>query len=225
MLRSPKLRVVLLDIDGTLVDSNDAHAHAWVDVLAEVGHEVPFERVRAGIGKGGDKLLPELIGVDDESDEGKKISARRTEIFQQRYMPRLEAFPKVRELLSELRRRGLRLVVATSAKKDEVDKLLAIANVNDLVEEITSSDDADRSKPDADIVTAALGRGRCTAEEAVMLGDTPYDVEAAGKAGVPCIALRCGGWDDEALGAAAAIYTDAGDLLSHLEESPIARAA
>ncbi len=225
MLRSSKLRAVLLDIDGTLVDSNDAHAHAWVDVLAEAGHEVSFERVRAGIGKGGDKLLPELVGLSDESPEGKKISERRTEIFQTRYMPTLKAFPRVRELLSALRERGLRLVVATSAKEEEVDKLLEIANVKDLVQAQTTSDDAESSKPDADIVAAALQRARCAPDEAIMLGDTPYDVEAARKAGVPCIALRCGGWDDASLGDAAAVYADASDLLAHLAQSPFARAA
>jgi HAD superfamily hydrolase (TIGR01509 family) len=218
-------RALLLDVDGTLVDSNDAHARAWVDALGEAGHDVPFERVRSQIGKGGDKILPELVGVDDESDEGKKISERRSAIFKERYLPELRAFPRVRELLTAVRERGWRLVVATSAKEDELGALLDKANVKDLIEATTSSDDAERSKPDGDIIRAALDRASCAPEDALMLGDTPYDVEAARKAGVGTIALRCGGWDERALDGALAVYADAAALLEQLEASPLGPAA
>jgi len=217
------IRAVLLDVDGTLVDSNDAHAWAWVDVFAEFRQDVPFERVRPLIGKGGDKLMPETIGVDSESPVGKRIDERRTEIFRERYLPKLEPFPRATELLERFRADGLRLVVATSAKKEEMDALLEICSASKLVDERTSSDDAEESKPDGDIVRAALSRVGAAPDEALMLGDTPYDVEAARRIGVGTVALRSGGWDDRALADAVAIYADASELLERYADSPFGR--
>lgn len=214
------IRAVLLDVDGTLVDSNDAHARAWVDAFADFGHVIPFGRVRPLIGKGGDKLMPEVSGLDPESEEGNHIDERRSKIFRERYLPRLAPFPRARELLERFRADGLRLVVATSAKKDEMDPLLTICGASDLVTARTSSDDAEESKPDSDIVTAALDRAQVTADEALMLGDTPYDIEAAMPLGVGTVALRSGGWEDMALAGAIALYEDARDLLQHYEQSP-----
>ncbi|HEX6277239.1 MAG TPA: HAD family hydrolase [Polyangiaceae bacterium] len=217
------LRAVLLDIDGTLVDSNDAHASAWVDVFAEFGRAVPFERVRPLIGKGGDKLMPETIGLDAESPEGKRIDARRTAIFRERYLPKLAAFPRAAELLERLHSDGFRLVVATSAKKDDMDALLEICGGSKFLFGRTSSDDAEESKPDPDIVAAALGRARVARDEALMLGDTPYDVEAARRAGVGTVAVRSGGWDTAALDGAVAVYADVSELLERYADSPFAR--
>jgi HAD superfamily hydrolase (TIGR01509 family) len=218
-----RVRAVLLDIDGTLVDSNDAHARAWVDAFAESGRTVPFERVRRLIGKGGDKLMPEVTGVDSESDEGKRIDARRSAIFKERYLPKLEPFPRAKELLERMRAGGLTLVVATSAKKDEMEPLLEICGATKLVAGRTSSDDAENSKPDGDIVAAALARAKVATAEALMLGDTPYDIEAATRVGVGTVAFRSGGWEDVALEGAVAIYADASDLLKRYEGSPFGR--
>lgn len=217
------LRAVLLDVDGTLVDSNDAHARAWVDAFAEFGRAIAFERIRPLIGKGGDKLMPEVSGLDPESAEGKRIDARRSAIFQERYLPKLEPLPRARELLERFRADGLTLVVATSAKNEELEPLLEICGASRLVTARTSSDDAENSKPDADIVTAALARAKVPASDALMLGDTPYDIEAAARAGVDTVAVRSGGWDDAALVRALAIYDDASALLAHYEESPFGR--
>ncbi len=212
---------VILDVDGTLVDSNDAHAHAWVAALAEHGYGVLFERVRPLIGMGGDKLLPAVGGPDEQSEEGRQISARRAEIFKTTFLPSIEAFPRTRELLERMRERGMRLVVASSAKKDELDALLSIAGAQDLVEQRTSSSDAGSSKPDPDIVQVALDQLGFPLAEVLMLGDTPYDVEAARKAGISTIALRSGGHDAD-LDGALAIYDDPADLLEHYESSPLA---
>jgi HAD superfamily hydrolase (TIGR01509 family) len=216
-----KYEVVILDIDGTLVDSNDAHANAWVDAFKESGIDVPFAKVRPLIGKGGDKLMPEVAGIEEDDARGKKLSARRSEIFKEKYLPKLEPFPGVRALMEALVARELRLVVATSAKKEEVEPLLKIANISDLIDKKTSSDDAENSKPDPDIVAAAVKRAKVSPKRAVMIGDTPYDIDAARAAGVECIAFRCGGWTDKDLGGAIATYEGAAELLAGLTESPL----
>jgi len=215
------IRGVILDIDGTLVDSNDAHARAWVEALAEEGIEVPFEKVRPLIGMGGDKLLPRVSGLEEDSPRGKRIGERRGEIFKARYLPGLKAFPATRELLVKMRELGLKLVVATSAKEDELKPLLKIAGAADLIEEKTSSDDAENSKPDPDIVKAALDESGLSVDEAVMIGDTPYDVEAASRAGLKAIAFRSGGWNDADLARAIAIYDGPADLLAQYDSSPL----
>ncbi len=212
---------VILDVDGTLIDSNDAHASSWVDTLREAGYDVPFESVRRLIGKGSDKLLPEVSGVQADSPEGKRLGKRRGEIFKSEYLPKVQAFPETRTLLAHMRDNGLKLVVASSAQKEELQVLLEIAGAADLVQERKSSGDAKESKPDPDIVEAALQSSGFGAPDAVMLGDTPYDIEAAAKCGVATIAVRCGGWDDEGLAGALAIYDDPADLLAHYDASPL----
>ena len=217
------LRAVILDVDGTLVDSTDAHARAWVEALADQGIDVPFERVRPLIGMGGDKVLPELTGLSQGNPRGKALSDRRATIFRERYLSDLRPFPKARELLERMRGERLTLVVASSSKEDELRPLLQIAGAADLVEQWTSADDAPESKPDPDIVAAALQRTGQAAAAALMLGDTPYDIEAAARTGVGGVALRCGGWPDERLAGALAIYDDPADLLAHFGASPFAR--
>ncbi len=219
------LRRVLLDIDGTLIDSNDAHAKAWVAALAE--HDITVDRglARRLIGMGGDKLLPLLAGLESDSPIGSAVVARRGEIFVERYLPAVQAFPETRELLLRMKEAGLTLVAASSAKSDELGLLLSVAGVADLLEGATTSDDVARSKPDPDIVKQAVRRSGHEASELVMLGDTPYDVEAATRAGVAIVALRCGGWDDAALRGASAVYDGPADLLARYDTSPFARTA
>lgn len=219
------LRGVLLDIDGTLVDSNDAHAQSWVEVLTRHNYRVTFEQIRPLIGMGGDKLLPTAVGVEQDSPEGKAISEARKQLFQQRYLPALRPFPQVRALLQTMRDRGLRLVVASSAEAEELKSLLAIAQATDLIESQTSAKDAEESKPEPDIVKVALDKLGLPPGRAIMLGDTPYDIEAARKLGVRTIALRCGGWTDPDLKDAVAIYQDPADLLTHYDQSPLAAKA
>lgn len=214
---------VIFDVDGTLVDSNDAHARAWTEALQESGQSVPFDRVRALIGMGGDKLLPAAAGLSADSAEGKAVSERRAAIFRARHLPHLRAFDGARDLVRALKDRGFRLAVASSAEERDLRPLLAIAGAEDLLDARASGDDVARSKPDPDIVRAALGKLGSSAAEAIMVGDTPYDVEAARRAGVDCIGLRCGGWSDRDLAGAVAVYDGPRDLLSRIESSPIAR--
>jgi HAD superfamily hydrolase (TIGR01509 family) len=218
------LRTVLLDIDGTLIDSNDAHAHAWVGSLAEHGYVIAFDEVRPLIGMGGDKLLPQLTGLDPESGEAERIAESRVRLFRE-MLPGLQPTPGARELLELLRDEGLDLVVATSAKAEEVTALLEQAGVGDLIHAAASAGDADASKPDPDIIQAALEKAGKLASHSVLIGDTPYDIEAANRARVPTIAVRCGGWwPDSAFRDAIAIYDNPGELARNFTGSPLATA-
>jgi phosphoglycolate phosphatase-like HAD superfamily hydrolase len=214
---------VILDVDGTLVDSNDAHACAWVEAFADQGITVAFERVRRAIGMGGDKLMPAVAGIEEDSPAGKRISERRGEIFKTRYMPSLRPFSRVRELVQRMVEDGLALAVASSAKEDELIPMLKIAGVHDLISTKTSSDDAESSKPDPDIVRAALKRTGAEPASAVMLGDTPYDVEAALGAGIRIVGVECGGWRKDDLRGAVEVYADPADLLARYDGSIFAR--
>lgn len=218
-----RIRAVILDVDGTLIDSNDAHARAYVDAGEELGYELDFEKVRRLIGMGGDKLLPRAAGLEEESEKGGKLTDRKKQIFKERYLPTLKPTPGARQLLHRLRDDGMKLVVATSAKKDEMGGLLEQAEIADLIQDATSSSDAEESKPDPDIVEAALEQAGFPADQVVMIGDTPYDVEAANRAGVRIIAVRTGGWGDEDLDGAIAVYENPRELLEQFDDSPLGR--
>ena len=212
---------VLFDVDGTLVDSNDAHARAWVIAFAEQGFAIDFGHARRCIGMGGDKLMPAVSGVEEDSAPGATIAKRRSEIFAERFLPHLKPFRDAGRLVAELKARGHTIVAASSAKRDELQPLLAVAGAEALMDAITSSDDAASSKPDPDIIQAALKRAKASPGDAVMIGDTPYDVEASRRAGVAIIAFRCGGWSDDDLTGALAIYDGPWHLLATLEDSPL----
>jgi HAD superfamily hydrolase (TIGR01509 family) len=215
----------ILDIDGTLLNSNDAHARAFVDAGEELGFgPASFDEIRPLIGMGGDKLIPRVFGFEEESERGERLSRRKGEIFRERYLPGLKPTPGARALLERLRDDGLALVVATSASKDDLHGLLECAGVRDLIAHKTSASDVADSKPDPDVVQAALKKAGGAPDRAVMLGDTPYDVEAATRAGVRVVAVRCGGWTDKDLAGAAAIYDNPADLLTHYDGSPFAAA-
>jgi HAD superfamily hydrolase (TIGR01509 family) len=212
-------KAVLFDVDGTLVDSNDAHAAAWVKAFTEHGVNVDPISVRRSIGMGGDKLMPAVSDLRDASSLGAKIAERRGQIFRQEFLPKLEAFPGARDLVAAIKQRGYTAVAASSAAKDELGPLLKIAGADALMDAKTSSGDADESKPSPDIVEAALERANARPNEAVMIGDTPYDIAAARSAGVRIIAFRSGGWLDPDLVGAVEIYDGAWDLLARLDRS------
>jgi HAD superfamily hydrolase (TIGR01509 family) len=211
---------VILDVDGTLVDSNDAHAHAWVEAFAEHGIAVAFDNVRRSIGMGGDKLMPKVSGIEEDSALGAEIASRRGEIFKSRYLDAIQPFPRTRELIQRLLADGFVLAVASSAQEDELGPLLERAGVADLLSRRTSSDDAENSKPDPDIVVAAMRQTGCEPARTIMLGDTAYDVAAARRARIEIVALECGGWTREALAGAVEVFKDPADLLEHYEASP-----
>ena len=222
-MASPRIRGVILDVDGTLVDSNDAHARAWVDAFREFDFDVPYERVRPLIGMGGDNLLPEAIQIEKDSPQGEALSKRRGEIFQERYLKTINPFRGTRDLLMRMQTEGLEIAIGTSAQKQELLPLLEIAGVADLIDSKTSSDDAESSKPDPDIIQAALSHLQLAPPQVLMVGDTPYDIEAAGRAGVRTVGFRSGGWKDDGLKGAIAVYDGPWDLLDRFEASPFMR--
>jgi HAD superfamily hydrolase (TIGR01509 family) len=220
-----RLQAVLFDVDGTLIDSNDAHAAAWVGAFEAHGIAVDAVLVRRCIGMGGDKLMPEVSGIEEDSPRGAAIARRRGEIFTRDFLPILKPFDGARDLVAAIRQRGYAAVAASSASQQDLKPLLAIAHVDVLMDDTTSSDDAEDSKPAPDIIHAALRKAKASPSAAVMIGDTPYDIEAARRAGVPTIAFRCGGWQDGDLKGALAIYDGPLDLLTHLDTSPLAHGA
>ncbi len=220
----PNLRGIILDMDGTLIDSNDAHARAWVEAMAELGFRPPFQKVRRLIGMGGDFLIPQAIGIAADSEVGEAISRRRREIFRESYLPRLRPFPEVRELVCRMRERGFRIVVASASRREELEPMLRIAGIDDLLEAATSASEVADPKPEPDVIAAALDKLALTPEQVLMLGDTPYDIAAAGKIGVGVVALCSGGWEAKDLSGAVAVYRDAADLLARFDSSPFAGA-
>jgi beta-phosphoglucomutase-like phosphatase (HAD superfamily) len=203
-----RLRAVLFDIDGTLLDSNDAHAYAWLDSLRGHGKSVPFDLVRSKIGMGSARLLAEVAQIDHDSVEGRSITERRGAILKGYYLPDLGAFEGARTLVTRLKSRGLSCAaVSSSSTTDEMNALLRVACVADLIECVVSSDDH-RSEPDRDLIEIALTKIGVSADEAVIIGDTRSDIEAGACAGVPVIALRCGGSNDRQLRDAIAISRD-----------------
>lgn len=219
-----EFQAVILDVDGTLVLSNDAHAQAWVEAFAACGYDVPFDKVRPLIGMGGEQLIPKIVsGLSDKEGDGKKIGQRRKELIINHFAPELFPAPGSRKLLLKMQLEGLRLIIATSASSEELSPLLKAAGVDDLIDEATTSSDAEASKPEPDIVEAALSKLQMEASQVVMLADTPYDIEAASKCGVPVIAFRCGGFDDASLRGAAEIYEHPADLLAHYQDSILAK--
>jgi HAD superfamily hydrolase (TIGR01509 family) len=219
-------RAAIFDIDGTLVDSVDLHARAWQETFRKFGREIEFERVRGQIGKGGDQLMPVFFSQDELDKFGDEMEKYRGELFKRAFLLHVRPFPRVRELFERIRRDGKRIALASSAKEDELKVYKDLAHISDLVEEETSSDDAERSKPHPDIFAAALARlGDVSPSETVVIGDSPYDAEAAGKLNLKTIGVLCGGFPETDLRAAGcvAIFNDPADLLARYEQSPLSR--
>jgi HAD superfamily hydrolase (TIGR01509 family) len=213
---------VLFDVDGTLVDSNYLHVYAWTRAFAAERISVQAWRIHRSIGMDGGTLVRTLTGgvADDVAQRLKSLHSA----FYRDTTNLLTPLPGARKLLHAVSERGLQVVLASSAPEDELEVLRGVLDCDDIVSAATSSRDVDTAKPDPAIVQAALTRAGVAAEQAVFVGDAVWDVEAAGRADVPCIGLRCGGTSQDELenAGAVAVFDDPEHLLDLIDTTPIA---
>ena len=218
------MSVVIFDVDGTLVDSVKAHAAAWQDTLGEFGFHVPFDAIRQQVGKGSDELLKAFLKPEVIEHLKERIANRRVEVFMNNYMKLVRPFPKIRELVRRLREDGHKIVLGTSATSDELQSYLRMIDIDDLVHGHTSADDAEKSKPHPDIFEAALSKIKgAKPNEAIVVGDTPYDAEAARRGGMKAVGALTGGFSEQQLREAGcvAVFADIKDMLQRYEELPV----
>ena len=219
------LEAVIFDVDGTLVDSVDLHARAWQDAFRHFGKDIPFEKIRYQIGKGGDQLMPVFIPREELQKIGEEIQDYRSKVYQAKYLQHVKPCPGVRQLFERIKRDGRRVALASSAEKDEFEANLKLLQIGDLLDASTSSHDAERSKPFPDIFEAALARlDGVKADRAIAVGDTPYDADAALQAGLRIIGMRCGGFPEDELRSRGCleIWQDPEDLLREYHRSLLA---
>jgi HAD superfamily hydrolase (TIGR01509 family) len=215
------IEAVLCDIDGTLLQSNWLHAAAWKDAFSIAGVEVELEEVRRQIGKGGDELIPVFIPWWKRKSVEEPLKKYRQYIFRADYLSQVKPFPKARELLVRMKEAGIKVSLASSAHQEEIKSYRKIADIDDLVEETTSADDAKRSKPHPDIFLATLKKLGLPPGKVLALGDTPYDAEAAGTAEIWTVGVTTGGWSERDLLGAGCIevYKDVEELHACFEQS------
>lgn len=217
------MALAILDIDGTLVDTNYHHSIAWYRAFRKHGIVLPLWRIHTHIGMGGDQLVEALTDAETEREHGDAVRDTEKQMYME-LIGEVETMEDSRELIEELGRRGHRVVLASSAKEDEVDHYLDLLDARELADAWTTSADVEETKPEPDLVKAALAQADTKPEDAVMVGDTPWDVRAAAKAGVSTLVVRTGGFCDDELreSGAAEIYESVSELLSKLDQSPLA---
>ncbi len=218
------IKAVIFDVDGTLVDSVDLHAKAWQEAFLEFGKTIDFKTVREQIGKGGDQLLPTFLTKAEIEEYGEQLTEFRGEHFKKNYIDQIKAFAKVRDLFKIIKASGKKIAIGTSAKKDELSHYLKVAKIDDLVDVKTSADDVEKSKPFPDIFAVALDKLNLPPENVVVIGDSPYDAEAASKIDLLAIGFLCGGNSADVLRGAGAttIYDGPEDLFNNFTQSALA---
>jgi HAD superfamily hydrolase (TIGR01509 family) len=216
----PKSAAAILDIDGTLVDTNYHHAVAWFRAFRQHGHVVPIWRIHRHIGMGGDKLVAALLSEEVEAREGESIRAAEKALYMV-FIEEVEPLRGARELMEDLRDRGTQVVLASSAKAEEVDHYLDLLDARGLADGWTSSADVQATKPDPDLVLAALEK--IEGGDAIMVGDSTWDCRAAEAAGIASIAVLTGGFSEEELreAGASAVFTSIDDLRMALDDTPL----
>lgn len=218
------IKVIIFDVDGTIVDSVDLHATAWQEAFRDFGKEIAYHDVRWQIGKGGDQLLPVFLSQQEIEKFGAELEEHRTRLFADKYLGLVRPFPRVRELFRRIRSDFRQIVLASSAKSEELDVYKRIADIADLLDDDTSADDVARSKPHPDIFEAALSKaGHPAPHEVRVIGDTPYDALAARKLHLTTIGLLSGGFPEKELRKAGcvSIFKDPADLLQRYGQSPL----
>jgi HAD superfamily hydrolase (TIGR01509 family) len=217
-------RAALFDIDGTLVDSVGLQARAWHEAFARFGKTVRLEEIRGQMGRGPHHLLSVFLRREELELFGEDLAEHRSGLYEQRYLPRVKAFPGARDLLAQLKRSGVEVALASSCGRVELGYYLRLVGGASLVDAATTAEDVDRSKPLPDVFGGCLARLGVEAGEAVAVGDSPFDAESARRAGVEVIGLLCGGFPEGELRAAGCseVYKDPADLLARLETSRLA---
>jgi HAD superfamily hydrolase (TIGR01509 family) len=212
---------ILFDVDGTLVDTNYLHVVAWWHAFRSQGHTIEMRRLHETVGQGADRFVESILGRPDE-----KVSNAHTDFYGP-FLHELAAFPKAAELLRVAKKAGLAVVLATSASAKEAEHLTSAIDADDVVDAVTSKDDVDESKPDPDIVQTALDKSGVDKQSALFVGDTVWDVEAARRAGLDCVAVLSGGIPEVDLrdAGAIAIYRDVAHLLDEFDTSPLGELA
>jgi HAD superfamily hydrolase (TIGR01509 family) len=215
-------KLAILDIDGTLVDTNYHHALAWYRAFRQHGIVLPVWRIHRHVGMGGDQLVAALTDDRTEEEQGDDIRAAEKALYLA-VIEEVEPMEGSRELIEELKRRDHSVVLASSAKPDEVDHYLDLLDARELADDWTMSADVEATKPAPDLVAAALEKGETESHDAVMVGDTPWDIEAAKRAGVPTLAVRTGGFglDELERAGAAAVFESVAELRERIEETPL----
>jgi HAD superfamily hydrolase (TIGR01509 family) len=211
----------IFDIDGTLVDSNELHVDSWDRTFRRFGKEFPREQLRAQIGKGSDQYLPEFLTSEEIRRFGKELDEYRSKVFRKEFLPKVRPFPKVRELFQRIHDDKKRIVLASSGKKADTKYYIDLLKICDFIDGYVSGDDADSSKPAPDIFAASLKKlGGVAPADAVTVGDTKFDIEAAKKAGLKTIAFLCGGTSKPVLreAGAIAIYRDPAGFFADYDE-------
>ena len=214
--------IAILDIDGTLVDTNYHHTVAWYRAFRQQGIVLPLWRIHRHIGMGGDQMVAALSDDRSEHEKGDEIRAAEKVLYME-LVGEVEPMDGSRELIEELKRRGHSVVLASSAKADEVDHYLDLLDARELADSWTTSADVEKTKPEPDLVRSALERAGGDPGEAVMVGDTPWDIHAARGAGVPTISVRTGGFGADELreAGAVAIFESVRELLAKLDETDL----
>jgi len=214
--------IAILDIDGTLVDTNYHHALAWHRAFRQHGHVLPVWVIHRHIGMGGDKLIASICGEEVEREQGDDIRAAEKPLYLA-MIEEVEPLAGARALIADLKQAGHTVVLASSAKEDEVDHYLDLLDARELADGWTSSADVEETKPSPDLVESALGKAGAAAAEAVMVGDTPWDVQAAERAGVPTLAVMTGGFSEQELQDAGAlrVFPTLEDLRAGLPDTPL----
>lgn len=216
------MTIAVLDIDGTLVDTNYHHALAWYRAFRQHEIVLPIWRIHRHIGMGGDQLVAALTDDRTEDEQGDDIRAAEKTLYFQ-FIEEVEPMDGARELIERLGQRGHKVVLASSAKEDEVEHYLDLLDARQLADAWTTSADVESTKPAPDLVSSALERVDGSADDAVMVGDTPWDVEAAGKLSVPTLAVRTGGFGVDELreAGAADVFESVIELCQKLDQTPL----
>jgi len=211
-----KLQAILLDIDGTLIDSNDKHTDCWVEAFAQFGKRIEWDVMREQIGKGGDLVVPDLLQAREMRGFGEELKKFRGELWTKKYMRAVEVFPGVKDAIRALHERGIKLALASSSNPEEVEYYVELLGVGDLLEGTTSKEDAEFSKPSPEIFRAALERVKSDPARTLAAGDTPYDILAAHRTPVPIAAVLCGGFPRESLRKAEFLFDDVPAMVKEL---------